>query len=232
MRTIPVVLFPGETEAGNDVVFTRWVHRYHHLPRLWNLQDSTSLANVRLERKLRFDFATQKAKGQLRSFYRTRYAAAATYPHSSVPAAAAPSTPAPTGGKRYGSTDPKDDVQKRQRHADNPATVELRTPTSSPTPGTLAAVPSTGTDRRDNVAAGFYQHGTVDLLARQLEQALVGESRRVVDHSVHEVQSLCDRVARLEGQMNLLFRVHRLVATPTRPAQAPRDPFATDHGKA
>uniref|UniRef100_A0AAV1UDX6 Uncharacterized protein n=1 Tax=Peronospora matthiolae TaxID=2874970 RepID=A0AAV1UDX6_9STRA len=127
---------------------------------------------------MHFDFAKQKAKCQLRSFfYRTRYDAAATNPRISAPAAAANlSTPTQTSGMRCGSTDPEDDVQKRQRHTDNPTTVALRTPMSSPTPGTSASVPSTGTDRRDDVAAGFSQDGTIDPLARQREQAVFGEA--------------------------------------------------------
>uniref|UniRef100_M4BW59 Uncharacterized protein n=1 Tax=Hyaloperonospora arabidopsidis (strain Emoy2) TaxID=559515 RepID=M4BW59_HYAAE len=38
------------------------------------LRSSASKADVRLERKLRYEFAKLKAKGQLRSLYRTQYA--------------------------------------------------------------------------------------------------------------------------------------------------------------
>uniref|UniRef100_A0AAV1TLD5 Secreted protein n=1 Tax=Peronospora matthiolae TaxID=2874970 RepID=A0AAV1TLD5_9STRA len=82
------------------------------------------------------------------------------------------------------------------------------------------------------VAAGFVQRGTLDPRARQREQGVVGESRRVVDELVHAVHGLRDRVARLKKQSDLLLRVPRLVALPTLLAQAPRDPPATDPGKA
>uniref|UniRef100_A0AAV1TR93 Uncharacterized protein n=1 Tax=Peronospora matthiolae TaxID=2874970 RepID=A0AAV1TR93_9STRA len=85
---------------------------------------------------------------------------------------------------------------------------------SSPTLGTSDTVPSTGTDRRDDVAAGDVQHGTVDPFACQQEQAVLSESRHVVDELVHEVYGLRDRVARLEGQLDLLLRDPRLVASP------------------
>uniref|UniRef100_A0AAV1U2A9 Uncharacterized protein n=1 Tax=Peronospora matthiolae TaxID=2874970 RepID=A0AAV1U2A9_9STRA len=154
-------------------------------------------------------------------------------PQISAPdAAATPSIPTPTSWKRDGSTDPKDDVQKRQRHTEIPAAVTLRTSMSSAAPGTLATIPSTGTDRRDVVAAGFVQHGTVDARDRQREQAVVCESRHVVEEFDHEVHGLRDRVARPEGQPDLLLRVPRLVASPTLSVQAPRDPSATDQDKA
>uniref|UniRef100_A0AAV1TI19 Uncharacterized protein n=1 Tax=Peronospora matthiolae TaxID=2874970 RepID=A0AAV1TI19_9STRA len=153
--------------------------------------------------------------------------------HTSTPAVAAfSSTFAPTSGKLYGSTVPEVDVQKRQRRTYNTAAAALLTPMSSPTPGRPATVPSAGSDRRDDVAVRFVQHGAVDLFALQREQVLVGESRRVDDEFVHEVHGLHDRVARLEGQLDLLLRVLRLVASPTLPTQAPRDPPAMDQGKA
>uniref|UniRef100_A0AAV1VF54 Uncharacterized protein n=1 Tax=Peronospora matthiolae TaxID=2874970 RepID=A0AAV1VF54_9STRA len=95
---------------------------------------------------------------------------------------------------------------------------------SSPTRGTSATVSRTGFDRRDGVAAGDILHGFVDPFARQREQAVVGQSRRVVDELVHEVHDLRDRVARLEKQVGLTLRVPRLVEAPTPSAQAPRDP--------
>uniref|UniRef100_A0AAV1TRT2 Uncharacterized protein n=1 Tax=Peronospora matthiolae TaxID=2874970 RepID=A0AAV1TRT2_9STRA len=169
----------------------------------------------------------------MRSFYRTLYTAAATDPRINTPAADATlSTATPTGEKHYGSNDPECDVQKRQWHTDNPAAVALRTPMSSPAPGTFASVPSTSTSLREDIAAGFFQHGTVDPLARQQEQAVVGKSWRVVIELVHEVHGPRDRVARLEVQLDLLLRVPRLVASLTLSVQAPRDPPATDQDTA
>uniref|UniRef100_A0AAV1TJR3 Uncharacterized protein n=1 Tax=Peronospora matthiolae TaxID=2874970 RepID=A0AAV1TJR3_9STRA len=113
MRTVPVVLFSGQTEAENDIVFTRWARRARRMPSLRNIQKSASLVEFLLEREKRFDFANEEAKGQLRSFCRTRYAAAATDLRLSAPApaaAATSSTPTSASGKRHGSTEPEDDV--------------------------------------------------------------------------------------------------------------------------
>ena len=60
-RTIHVVLYPGESDAEYDSTFTRWVHRARHLPSMNEIRASAFKAEVRLERKLRYEFA---AKGQ------------------------------------------------------------------------------------------------------------------------------------------------------------------------
>ena len=73
-RTIPVVFNPGESKADDDSTFTRWAHRARRLPSMNALRSSVSKADVRLERKLRYEFAKLKAKGQLRSLYRNQYA--------------------------------------------------------------------------------------------------------------------------------------------------------------
>ena len=73
-RPIPVVLYPGESEVENDNIFTRWPYRARRLPSMNALRASASKADVRLERKLRYEFAKLKAKRQLRSLYRTQYA--------------------------------------------------------------------------------------------------------------------------------------------------------------
>ena len=70
-RTIPVVLYPGESEAEDDSTFIRWAHRARRLPSMSALRSSATKAEVRLERKLRYEFVKLKAKGQLRSLYRT-----------------------------------------------------------------------------------------------------------------------------------------------------------------
>ena len=59
-RTIPVILYPGESEANDDSTFTRWAHRAHRarwLPSMSDLRSSASKADVRLERKTRYEFA-------------------------------------------------------------------------------------------------------------------------------------------------------------------------------
>ena len=66
-RTIPVVLYPGESEAEDDNKFTRWAHRAIRLPSMSALRSSASKNEVRIERKLRYEFDRLKTKGQLRS---------------------------------------------------------------------------------------------------------------------------------------------------------------------
>ena len=94
------------------------------------LRSSASKADVRLERKLRYEFAKLKAKCQIRSLYRTQYAkpvAGQTTTVSTVQTVAGhsvltiePYTPTPIGGKRVGvQADPQHDAQKRQRRTGN-----------------------------------------------------------------------------------------------------------------
>ena len=83
-RTVPVVLYPGESGAEDDSTLTRWAHRARRLPSMSALRSSASKADVRLERKLRYEFAKLKAEGQPRSLYRTQYAKPAAGPTTTV----------------------------------------------------------------------------------------------------------------------------------------------------
>ena len=56
-RTIPVVLYPVESEAKDDITFTHWAHRARRLPSINSLRPSASKADIRLERKKRYVFA-------------------------------------------------------------------------------------------------------------------------------------------------------------------------------
>ena len=76
IRGIPVLLYVGELASEEDNAFIRWVHKARRLSRVNALRASADKADVRLEQKLRYDFAKLKAKSQLRAMFRTRYAAA------------------------------------------------------------------------------------------------------------------------------------------------------------
>uniref|UniRef100_M4B8A5 Uncharacterized protein n=1 Tax=Hyaloperonospora arabidopsidis (strain Emoy2) TaxID=559515 RepID=M4B8A5_HYAAE len=87
------------------------------------LRASASKADVRLERKLRYEFAMLKAKGQLRSMYRTQYAKPVADPTTTVSTVQKvaghsmlvrePYAPIPIGGKRVRvQDDPQRDDQK------------------------------------------------------------------------------------------------------------------------
>ena len=65
MKTIPVVLAPGEYAYEDDMLFRSWVHKTRRLRNLDNLQESFLEKDVRVERRLRFGFAKQKASGKL-----------------------------------------------------------------------------------------------------------------------------------------------------------------------
>uniref|UniRef100_M4BBE9 Uncharacterized protein n=1 Tax=Hyaloperonospora arabidopsidis (strain Emoy2) TaxID=559515 RepID=M4BBE9_HYAAE len=115
IKGVPILLFAGETKDEEDNEFIRWVHRTRRLSSMYALRASVSVADVRLERKLRYDYAKLKARGQLRN--RTRYASATTVA-AGVGQTVTNNPPIDTtsGGKRPRSQDdPGHDVQKHPR---------------------------------------------------------------------------------------------------------------------
>ena len=120
---------------------------------------------VRLQLKLRYDYAKLKARGQLRN--RTRYA-------SATPVAASFDTvmqrkllpPSTIDEKRSRSmNDPFHDVQKHPRRIGNPAEGLSHTPSSSPTPSTLATSPDTDIGHNNDVVFLVSPHRTGSSLA-------------------------------------------------------------------
>ena len=61
-QTIPVVLYLGESESEDNSTFTRWAQRARRLASMNARRDSASKAEVRLERKLHYEFAKLKSK--------------------------------------------------------------------------------------------------------------------------------------------------------------------------
>ena len=76
IKGVPIILSEGETADEEDDAFSRWVHRTRLLGSMYALRANANVADVRLERKLRYDYAKLKARGQLLN--RTRYASATT----------------------------------------------------------------------------------------------------------------------------------------------------------
>ena len=76
IKGVPIVLSAGETKDEEDNDFIRWVHCTLRLSSMYALRASVSVADVRLERKLRYDYAKLKARVQLRNL--THYASATT----------------------------------------------------------------------------------------------------------------------------------------------------------
>ena len=72
IKGVPILLSAGKTKDEEDNEFIRWVHLTRRLSSMYALRASVSVADVRLKRKLQYDYAKLKARGQLRN--RTRYA--------------------------------------------------------------------------------------------------------------------------------------------------------------
>ena len=82
IKGIPILLLPGETEDEEDDAFVRWLQRVRRLSSIFSVRASADVADVRLEKNLRYDYAKLKARGQLRM--RRRYASATHVVASSV----------------------------------------------------------------------------------------------------------------------------------------------------
>ena len=67
IKGVPILLSAGETKDEEDNEFIRWVHRTRRLSSMYALRVSVSVADVRLRRKLRYDYTKLKARGQLRN---------------------------------------------------------------------------------------------------------------------------------------------------------------------
>ena len=177
-----MVLAPGESASEDDVLFRSWVHRTRRLRNLDNLQASFQEKDVRVERRLRFDFAKQKASGKVRQAFHQ------TLPHgSSAPAdtssrahqrkprdvliqgqsgssSADLGLPATSAGKRgatdVAAVDQRD--QKRQRRQGSPAGGAPHTPKSSVSVDIPATSPDTGYSRCGDAASRDAPHDSGD----------------------------------------------------------------------
>ena len=249
IKGIPILLFPGETQDEEDSAFVRWVHRVRRLSSMYSLRASADLADVRLERKLRYDYAKLKARGQLRM--RRRYASATPVAASSgQPEAQDPPTYTTIGVKRtWSHDDPAHDVQKHQRRTGNLAGAEPQTPMSFLTRGNPSTLPDTGIDLCDDVAGVAVPRGTGGSLVHQaasvvagvpvedheklalqvkaLQEAL-GETQSAMDAMRARIQVLERGLTRSEAHVDLLIRLQQSGSKPSASAQAPPSPRGKD----
>ncbi|KAG3060671.1 hypothetical protein PI124_g22878 [Phytophthora idaei] len=177
MQTVPVVIRPGEATTAYEAQFQNWVERARRLPSYEALRASLSETDIRLERRLRLDFAKLKARRQLPGTRPKHHEAppapaSSTAAHVHEPAAPATgqslssaadlSSPRSSGGKRSA---PGDAVarrdgdlatgvpgHKRQRRLGNPAGGEPRTPMNFVNEGNLATPQDIGYDPGDDAA--------------------------------------------------------------------------------
>ena len=63
IKGVPILLSAGETKEEEDNEFIRWMHRIRRLSSMYAMRASVSVADVRLKRKLRYDYAKLKARG-------------------------------------------------------------------------------------------------------------------------------------------------------------------------
>ena len=131
----------------------------------------------------------------------------------------------------------------------NPAAEVSQTPTSSPTPGTLATSPDTVIDPDDDVVSGVAPHETGGSLAHRAASEVVGipkdehekvllelsglreilgKAQSAFDAMRARVQALELGQARMEDQLDLLIRIQQPMARPTHPEQAPPSSRGTD----
>ncbi|KAG3057952.1 hypothetical protein PC122_g20856 [Phytophthora cactorum] len=179
MRTVPVVVWPGEAATAYEAQFQNWVKRARRLPSYEALRASFSETDIRLERRLRLAFAKLKERRQLPEPRPQHHEAppppapaASTDAHVHEPAAPATgqslssaadlSSTRSSGGKRSA---PGDAVARRdgalatdvpghklQRRLGNPAGGGPQTPMSSVNEGNLATSQDIGYDPGDDAA--------------------------------------------------------------------------------
>ncbi|EGZ24337.1 hypothetical protein PHYSODRAFT_393444, partial [Phytophthora sojae] len=214
---------PGGTWPGGiyDAQFESWAEHSRKLSSMEALRVSFSEVDVRIERKLRVDFAKVRAKRSVVAIAQsqTQFSAARFAP-SSTPAApsrervsavaqgqprsnvADPAAPQLIAGKRgtagvpalspRGAGDQAD--QKRPRRLSNLGGWAPQTPMSSRREGTLAISPDTGFDPGTAPSPGGAPHGNADSHAHRAEPVEDASTRLATSDELHETQQQAGRL--------------------------------------
>ena len=172
------------------------------------LRASADVADIRLERKLRYGCAKLKARGQFRS--RTRHASAVPEAVGSFQAVTN-NTPAHTtiGEKRSWSQDePCRDAQKYPWHMGNPAEgVPSKAQGQScqgvsTIPGTPATSPDDSIDPEDDVVSGVSLHETGGSLAHGAASVVLGIPQAEHEKLLLEMSCLRDTLGKNQSALD------------------------------
>uniref|UniRef100_M4C5H6 Uncharacterized protein n=1 Tax=Hyaloperonospora arabidopsidis (strain Emoy2) TaxID=559515 RepID=M4C5H6_HYAAE len=203
------------------------------------LRSCASKADVRLERKLRYEFAKLKATGQVRLLYRTQYAKPVAGPTTTVSTVqtvaghavlvSEPYTPTIIGGKSVGvQADPQRNAQNRQRRTDNLAEGVPQTPMSFQNQGIHATSPDNGIDLCDDAASEVPPHGAVSSLARRVTQEGVDVSAQAHVDLVSEVIRLREFVAHVQTALDQSVTERKQLRENLDQVQRPHEQSSTE----